>query len=302
MLVTLVGKDKSGIIAAITEKLGMYNINIEVSDVVARENIFLMDLLCDVSKSALPTENLKAAIREAMLSIRINTMFQTEDVFNKKKKIVMFDMAHSFMEAAFMREIMKHAGIKPEALDKTTPEQTDLAYMHATAGLLEGLPLSVIDTVMNTIEITRGTLELLQTLKIMGYKIGLITNGFSFFTNAIKSRIGIDYAYGFELPVDDDTQAIVGDLPVGLMQPLDRPKIIADIMSGRAHRGGGHHHNLGHGHGLSHNTGHPPGLQHEGAPRSGEPARAEQGIAHRPASKLRVPQALIGKAFVRGKP
>jgi phosphoserine phosphatase len=208
----------------------MYNINIEVSDVVARENIFLMDLLCDVSKSALPTENLKAAIREAMLSIRINTMFQTEDVFNKKKKIVMFDIAHSFMEPSFVREIMKHAGIKHEALQKSAPEQTDLAYMHTTAGLLEGLPLSVIDTIMNSIEITRGTLELFQTLKIMGYKIGLITNGFSFFTNAIRSRIGIDYAFGFELPVDDDTQAIVGDLPAGLMRPVERQKIIADIM------------------------------------------------------------------------
>jgi phosphoserine phosphatase len=229
MLVTLVGKDKPGIIAAITEKLGMYNINIEVSDMVARENIFLMDLMCDVSRSALPTENLKMSLRETMLSIRINTMFQTEDVFNKKKKIVMFDIAGSFMDSAFMREVMKHAGIKPDALDKTNPDQTDLAFMHATANLLEGLPLSVIDTLMATIEITRGTLELLQTLKIMGYKIGLITNGFSFFTNAVKSRIGIDYAYGFDLPVDDDTRAIVGDLPVGLMQPLERTKIIADI-------------------------------------------------------------------------
>ena len=231
MLVTLVGKDKPGIIAAITEKLGMYNINIEVSDMVAREKIFLMDLLCDVSKGALPTENLKSAIREAMLSIRINTMFQTEDVFNKKKKIVMFDIARSFMDHDFMHEIMKHAGIKPEALDKTNTEQADLEYMYATASLVEGVPLSVIDTLMTTIEITQGTLELLQTLKIMGYKIGLISNGFSFFTNTIKSRIGIDYAYGFELPVDDDTQAIVGDLPVGLMQPLERPKIIANIMS-----------------------------------------------------------------------
>ena len=231
MLVTLVGKDKPGIIAAITEKLGMYNINIEVSDMVARENIFLMDLLCDVSKGALPTENLKAAISEAMLSIRIKTMFQTEDVFNKKKKIVMFDIARSFMDHDFMHEIMKHADIKPEALDKTNTEQADLAYMYATASLLEGLPLSVIDTLMTTIEITRGTLELLQTLKIMGYKIGLISNGFSFFTNTIKSRIGIDYAYGFKLPVDDDTQAIVGDLPVDLMQSLERPKIIANIMS-----------------------------------------------------------------------
>ena len=230
MLVTLVGKDKPGIIAAITEKLATYNINIEVSDVVARENIFLMDLMCDVSKSVLPMENLKATIRETMLSVRINTMFQTEDVFNKKKKLVMFDIAQSFMDAAVMREVMKHAGIRPETIQRSAPDQNDLAYMSETAGLLEGLPSSVIDTVINSIEITRGTLELLQTLKSMGYRIGLITNGFSFFTNAIRSRIGLDYAFGFELPIDDDTQAVAGDLPAGLMRPVERPGVIAGIM------------------------------------------------------------------------
>jgi len=230
ILVTLVGKDKAGIIAAITEKLGTYNINIEVSEVVARENIFLMDLMCDVSHSALPTDNLKAAIRDTMLSIQISSMFQAEDVFNKKKKIIMFDIAHSFMDSTTMREVMKQALIKPEALMRSGSDETDLAYMHATASLLEGLPLSVIDTVMNATEISQGTQELLQTLKIMGYKIGLISGGFSFFTNALKKRLGIDYVYAFELPIDDDSQAVIGDLPAGLMQPVDRAKIVSGII------------------------------------------------------------------------
>ena len=230
ILVTLVGKDKAGIIAAITEKLGTYNINIEVSEVVARENIFLMDLMCDVSHSALPTDNLKAAIRDTMLSMQISSMFQAEDVFNKKKKIIMFDIAHSFMDSTTMREVMKQALIKPEALMRSSSGETDLAYMHATASLLEGLPFSVIETVMNATEISQGTQELLQTLKIMGYKIGLITNGFGFFTNALKKRLGIDYVYGFELPIDDDSQAVIGDLPAGLMQPVEKAKIIAGIM------------------------------------------------------------------------
>ncbi|MBN2297870.1 MAG: ACT domain-containing protein, partial [Deltaproteobacteria bacterium] len=66
MLVTLVGQDKPGIIAAITDKLARYNINIETSDVVAREDIFLMDLLTDTSQSALPMDNLKTVVKEIM--------------------------------------------------------------------------------------------------------------------------------------------------------------------------------------------------------------------------------------------
>ena len=230
MLVTLVGKDKSGIIATITEKLGAYNINIEVSEVVAREDIFLMDLLCDISHSALPTENLKAAIRDAMHAINIYTMFQTEDVFNKKKKIILFDIAGSFLGSAMMQEIMIQAGIQSRDVSVGGAEETDLAFMHATASLLEGLPQTVIDAVMDSIGISQGTHELLQTLKIMGYKIGLISNGFTVFTNAIKARLGLDFAFGFELPMDDDSQAVIGDLPVGMMKPLDRQGIIAGIL------------------------------------------------------------------------
>ncbi len=231
MLVTLVGRDKSGIIAAITEKLGTYNINIEISEVVAREEVFLMDLLCDISRSALPTDNLKAAIRDTMRAVGIDTMFQTEDVFNKKKKVILFDISGSFMDSATLGEVTRQAGIDARALSRSDAGETDLAYMHRSAAMLEGLPASVIETLMQSVGFSMGTRELVQTLRIMGYRIGLITSAFSFFAQDVQSRLGIDYAFGYELPMDDDSQAVIGDLPAGLMQGVDRARIIADVMA-----------------------------------------------------------------------
>ncbi|MGC9325605.1 MAG: ACT domain-containing protein [Desulfomonilia bacterium] len=229
MLVTLVGKDKSGIIAAITEKLGKYNINIETSEMVAREGIFLMDLLLDVSQSALPTDNLKTVVRDIMQSIKINTMFQTEDVFNKKIKIVMFDITDSFIDAETLQELMDQASITADDL-RQPPGQEDLAYVHATARYLENLPLEVINAIVDSIEISQGTTELLQTLKIMGYKIGLISTGFTYFTGPIRNRLDLDYSVGYEIPLDDDAKTIVGDLPAGLLKPVDRNAIISSVM------------------------------------------------------------------------
>jgi len=231
MLVTLVGRDKSGIIAAITEKLGTYNINIEVSEVVAREEVFLMDLLLDISRSALPTDNLKAAIRDTMRAVGIDTMFQTEDVFNKKKKVILFDISGSFMDSATLREVTMQAGIEASALSRSDPSETDLAYMHRSAAMLEGLPASVIETLLQSVSFSMGTRELVQTLRIMGYRIGLITSAFSFFAQDMQKRLGIDYAFGYELPMDDDSQAVIGDLPAGIMQGVDRTRIIADVMA-----------------------------------------------------------------------
>lgn len=232
MLLTLVGKDKPSIISAISEKLGRYNVNIESAAVVARENIFLMDLWCDASRSALPADNLMTAIREIMLSIHINTMFQTENVFNKKKKVVLFDIEESFIDLRTLTEVMAQTGIRREDLCRGAEDESDLAFMHATARFLENLPLSVIDTFVASIDISQDTHELLQTLKIMGYRIGLITSGFTFFTNPIRDRLGIDYAFGYELPVDDDAMTIIGELPAGVMiHPLDKAKIIGSVMA-----------------------------------------------------------------------
>ena len=230
MLVTLVGQDKPGIISAITEKLGKYNINIETSEVVARESIFLMDLLTDVSHSALPMENLKAVVKEIMQAVDINTMFQSVDVFNKKKKIVMFDITGSFIDADTLREIVEQTGISKEVLCRGLADETDISFVHKTCGYLEGLPLKVIDAIVDTIEISQGTQELLQTLKIMGYKIGLVSNGFTFFTDPIRQRLDIDYAFGYKVPVDDDSKTVDGDIPVGLLQGIDREKIIDSVM------------------------------------------------------------------------
>lgn len=229
MLVTLVGRDKPGIIAAMTEKLGRYNINIEATDVVAREDLFLMDLLCNVGRSALPTENLKAAVRDTMSAVGISTMFQTENVFNKKKKLILFDVAGSFMDRRTMEEIVRQARIPAADLCRADEAETDLAFMHKTAQLLHGIPLSVVETVNRSVTFSEGTRELLQTLTIMGCKIGMISRGVTFFTSALGAGGGIDYTFGFELPVDDDSQTIVGDLLPGMLHPIDRTKIIAGI-------------------------------------------------------------------------
>ncbi|HOJ15460.1 MAG TPA: haloacid dehalogenase-like hydrolase, partial [Deltaproteobacteria bacterium] len=219
-----------GIIAAITEKLGAYTINIEVSDVVAREDIFLMDLMCDIGKSALPVENLKPALKDTMRVIGIATMFQTEDVFNKKKKIVLFDIHSSFMDAASMREVMVHASIDPRSVFREDPARTDASFMHETVGMLGALPVEVFKTVLEHARITPGTRELVQALKAMGYRIGLVSSAFDVFTDFLRERLGLDYAFGLELPVDEDSQTVIGDLPEGLMSVPDRAAIVGQIV------------------------------------------------------------------------
>ncbi len=54
LLLILIGRDRPGIIAAVSECLSSYQVNIELSQMIARESIFLMELLVDIGRSTLP--------------------------------------------------------------------------------------------------------------------------------------------------------------------------------------------------------------------------------------------------------
>ena len=237
MLMILVGRDKPGIIATVSKTLSAYNINIEFSQMVAREDIFLMDLLVDISSSALPLDNLKAVLREKMLALGIQTMFQTKDVFNKQKKIILFNITSSFINPDTLNEILDQAHIPRETIASTYTVEKVQPSLLAAAGYLEDLPVAVLNAVIETIDISPATVELMQTLKIMGYKIGLISNGFALFTDTLRKKLDIAYSFGVEIPIDDDTQTIAGGITAeeiripnlkGIMTQLKTREAVAD--------------------------------------------------------------------------
>jgi len=229
LLLILVGKDAPGIIAAISESLSRYDINIEFAKTIAREGIFLMELLTDISRCAIPLENLRSVLSKNMSSMNIQTMFQTEDVFNKKKRIIFFDMASSFIDRARLEEILRLTGTDWREITSAYSVERALPSLQAAASYLDGAPLDLMTRIMEKIEITPGTTELVQTLKIMGYKVALMSNAFSFFTDFLKEKLDIDYCFGIKVRVDDDTRTIVGELDPDADKNRNRERIIAGI-------------------------------------------------------------------------
>ena len=86
-IVTVIGKDQVGIIAAVCAKLSDHGVNVlDISQTVLQE-YFTMIMLVDASQSDLPfaqlAEALEAEGAERNLSLRI----QREDIFNAMHRI-----------------------------------------------------------------------------------------------------------------------------------------------------------------------------------------------------------------------
>jgi phosphoserine phosphatase len=83
--------------------------------------------------------------------------------------------------------------------------------------LLKGLDESVMQHIAETLPITEGVDRLMFVLKRYGYKIAILSGGFTYFGNYLKQRYGIDYVYANELEIVDGklTGRYVGDVVDG---------------------------------------------------------------------------------------
>ncbi len=228
MLVVLIGRDKPGIIASISEKLGKYHVNIEFAQNIARENVFLMELLTDVSHCTLPLGNVQDTVRKAMAAMDITAIFQTEDVFNKRKRVVLFDLQSGFLDHATVDEVLQQTGLSAADLAAAFPSsdaQPDT--LGRAASLLEGFPADVLSRVADAITPTPGTVELLQTLRTMGYSIAVRSPSFAPFVDAVGSRLGIGNRCGVGLPVDHDSRTVTGEIEP--REGLDLKRTLAGV-------------------------------------------------------------------------
>ncbi len=87
VIVTVVGKDKSGIIASVSSALAEKKVNIEdISQTIVQGN-FTMIMLCDISAAQVGVSELGAEMKKLGEKIGVSVHVQHEDVFNAMHKI-----------------------------------------------------------------------------------------------------------------------------------------------------------------------------------------------------------------------
>lgn len=233
LLLILIGRDRPGIVAAVSECLSSYRVNIELSQMIARESIFLMELLVDIRFSTLPLENLQSTLRENMAGLGISALFQDRDVFNKKKRVLLFELSGSFMEGATRDEILRQAGIPQQDFRTIYPAGDSAACLAAARERLEGLPVEVVDKLALAVAPTPGTAELIQTLKTMGYQVAVASSALAPVTDRLREHLTLDHCYGVEAPLDEDAMTFAGEPSGEAPAAPDRERIIA-ALSARA--------------------------------------------------------------------
>ena len=86
-IVTVVGKDQVGIIAAVCVKLAEYNVNVLDISQTVMQGYFTMMMVVDVSASSLPLAELVVLMEEMGKERGLSIRLQREDIFEAMHRI-----------------------------------------------------------------------------------------------------------------------------------------------------------------------------------------------------------------------
>jgi phosphoserine phosphatase len=101
--------------------------------------------------------------------------------------------------------------------------------VEAAAARLEGLPTEIAKRIGETMTVTPDSIELVETLKTMGYKVLVLSTAFQFCTEPLARKAALDACYGYRASVNDDAQTFTGAISPH-HDPQDRRRVLGGFL------------------------------------------------------------------------
>ena len=134
-------------------------------------------------------------------------------------KLVAMDMDSTLITIECIDEIADMQGLKPQVAAITEAamrgELDFAASLKQRVALLEGLDASALQRVYDErLKLSPGAETMLAAMQKAGLKTLLVSGGFTFFTERLKARLGLDYTHANELEIVDGklTGRVIGGI------------------------------------------------------------------------------------------
>lgn len=177
----------------------------------------------ELSVRGTPTD--KNAIHEKFVNLSgelgIDISFQADDIFRRNRRLICFDMDSTLIKTEVIDELAERAGVGEQVRAITeSAMRGEIDFSESfkqRVALLKGLDESVMIDIAENLPIMDGADKLMANLKMLGYKIAILSGGFTYFGNYLKKRFDVDYVYANELEIVDGklTGRHMGDIVDG---------------------------------------------------------------------------------------
>jgi phosphoserine phosphatase serB len=167
-------------------------------------------------------EHMQAELLRLCSELEMDCSFQHDNMYRRMRRLICFDMDSTLIQAECIDELAERAGVGEQVRAITEAAMRgEIDFKESftqRVALLKGLDASIMAEIAEKLPLTEGVERLMSVLKRYGYKIAILSGGFTFFGEHLARRFGIDYVYANELEVDENnhlTGRFVGDIVDG---------------------------------------------------------------------------------------
>lgn len=189
-----------------------------------------------VRGEAADPQALRAEFLSVAQELNVDIAFQEDSLFRRNRRLAVFDMDSTLIEAEVIDELAKAAGVGDrvsEITERAMAGELDFrASFKERLALLKGLDVSVLDSIGASLRLTEGAETLFAELKHLGYKTAILSGGFTYFAKQLQAKLGIDYVFANELEVVD------GKCTGVAIEPIVDAQRKADLLKELAHKEG----------------------------------------------------------------
>lgn len=199
-------------IARVSELTALHGLNIDNITRLSGRPLLELDpqasqacIEFSVRGTAPDVDKLRADFLQIAGELNVDIAFQEDSLYRRNRRLVVFDMDSTLIDAEVIDELAKEAGVGEQVAaitEQAMRGEIDFTESFALrVGLLKGLSEDVLETVAERIKMTEGAERLISTLKSLGYKTAILSGGFTYFANRLQKNLGIDYVYANELEI-----------------------------------------------------------------------------------------------------
>lgn len=153
-------------------------------------------------------QQMQAELMKISSEMEMDFSLQRDDMYRRMRRLICFDMDSTLIQTECIDELAERAGVGQQVKDITERAMRgEIDFRESftqRVALLRGLDVSVMKEIAENLPITEGVDRLMNILKTCGYKIAILSGGFTYFGEYLQRRYGIDYVYANELEIDDN--------------------------------------------------------------------------------------------------
>ncbi|WP_028898093.1 phosphoserine phosphatase SerB [Prevotella sp. HUN102] len=180
-------------------------------------------------------DELQAELMQMSHEQEVDFSLQKDTMYRRMRRLICFDMDSTLIQTECIDELAKRAGVGDkvaEITERAMRGEIDFKESFTErVALLKGLDARVMQEIAENLPITEGVDRLMTVLKNCGYKIAILSGGFTYFGEYLQRKYGIDYVYANELEIDENnklTGRYLGEIVDG-RRKAELLKLIAQV-------------------------------------------------------------------------